>query len=115
MLALVTGDAGSTVAQVAGVLGDLRYERGDEEEADVHAMRRMQRARLDARAMARAYRMLERESEDAPRFVNYLSTHPRTADRIAFLEREAASAAYAPEPLLAGREWPPPVTCPAGQ
>jgi predicted Zn-dependent protease len=111
LLSLVAGDSGEVLVQLAGNLGDLRYQRGDESEADRNAMRRIQRARIDPRGMLRAYRMLDRESAEMPQLVNYFSTHPRIGDRIGELERMAKESVGRIDPLLPGGQWPPALDC----
>ena len=50
-------------------------------------------------------RTLEEEHGDAPQFVRYLSSHPRTADRIAELEALAKQSRDATQPLLDAEAW----------
>ena len=111
LISLVTGDSSATLVQLFGMLGELRYLRDDEAEADRGAMRRMVAARIDARAMIGVYRMLAKESVEMPKMVQYFSTHPEMGNRIKDLERMAREAGYRAEPLLRGEPWPPAVQC----
>lgn len=91
----------STVAS----LGALTFRRSDETEADREGMRLLRAAEVDPSGMISFMRTLEAEHGDGPRFVRYLSSHPRTADRIAELERLASEARYDTRPLLEGAAW----------
>ncbi|MBM3274807.1 MAG: hypothetical protein FJZ00_06620, partial [Candidatus Sericytochromatia bacterium] len=61
--------------------------------------------KADPRGMIAFFKVLEKEGAAVPKEFEFLSDHPHTADRIAMLERQAAKAAYEPEPLLPGRSW----------
>ncbi len=102
LLALILGDAqGAAVAvEAARQLGVLHYQRRDEETADREGLKLLEAARVDTRGMIDFFRVLERESPDMPAFAHYLSTHPRAADRISKLEKQAAAARYTPVALV---------------
>jgi Zn-dependent protease with chaperone function len=100
----VTGSGEATANTVAS-LGALTFRRSDETEADREGMRLLQAAGVDPSGMVSFMRTLHAEHGDAPRFVRYLSSHPRTADRIAELERLASKARYETRPLLDDAAW----------
>jgi predicted Zn-dependent protease len=100
----VTG-SGETTASAVASLGALTFRRTDETEADREGMRLLRAAEVDPAGMISFMRTLEAEYGDAPRFVRYLSSHPRTADRIAELERLASVARYDTQPLLDEASW----------
>jgi predicted Zn-dependent protease len=100
----VTGSGEAAITTVAS-LGALTFRRSDEAEADREGMRLLQTAGVDQSGMISFMRTLEAEHGDGPRFVRYLSSHPRTADRIAELERLARDARYETRPLLEGAAW----------
>lgn len=105
-LSAVFGGSGvETAAGMVGSLGALRYRRADEVEADVGGMRMLQAARVDPSGMVAFMRTLEARHQSAPRLVSYLSSHPRTADRVAALEALARQASYEPKPLLDSATW----------
>ncbi len=108
LIAAVTGDAGglASALEAAGALGGLRYRRSDEETADRDGMKMVQAARIDPQGMVAMYATLQREASDSPGALTYLSTHPRTADRLEQLKRLAAEARYTPIALLPGYDWP---------
>jgi predicted Zn-dependent protease len=103
--ALAGGGSVESAAQFAGSLGALRYRRGDETDADVEGMRRIQAAQIDPRGTVAIMKTLETKGASVPRFATYLSSHPHTADRVAELERLAAQARYEPRPLLDAETW----------
>lgn len=100
----ITG-GGETTANTVASLGALTFRRGDETEADREGLRLLRAAQVDPSGMISFMRTLEAEFGDAPRFVRYLSSHPRTVDRIAELERMASEARYETRPLLDGASW----------
>lgn len=107
LIGMVLGDAGAlqTAVSAAGQVAGLSYRRHDEESADVRGMARMKAARLDPKGMVAFFKLIQEEDPDLPGGFDYLSTHPRTADRIATLEKLAAGLTYEPLPALPGRDW----------
>ncbi len=104
LLRVVTGGDISSL-EVARMLGGLRYRRADEETADRDGMRMVQAARIDPQGMAAAYAGLQQQAEKMGEPPIYLSSHPRTAERLAHLKRMAAAARYTPITLLPGIRW----------
>lgn len=105
-LTLMGGDVmgAREAANAVGTLGVLRYSRGDEAEADAGGLRRLAAAGMDPRGMVRAFQMLATEAPDVPRALEYLSTHPPTAERIERLEGLAAELGAPAAPLAVG-DW----------
>jgi predicted Zn-dependent protease len=104
-VATITGGGVETAATMVTTLGALSYRRNDESEADREGMRMLQRARVDAAGAVAFMRTLEARREDAPRFVSYLMSHPRTAERVAQLEALAREQQDEPRPLLDSVTW----------
>jgi predicted Zn-dependent protease len=105
-LASVSGGSGiETTASTVASIGALSYRRADEAEADREGMRLLNAAGVDASGMISFMRTLEAEHGDAPQFVRYLSSHPRTADRIAELQALATQSRYEARPLLDAAAW----------
>jgi predicted Zn-dependent protease len=106
MLSAVFGGSGlESAASVAGSLGALSYRRADEVEADVGGLKLLQAAQIDPAGMIAFLRTLETRHRSTPRLVSYLSSHPRTADRVAALEARAEQGRYTSEPLLDSASW----------
>jgi len=108
LLMALTGDVTGPLAyglQTARTLGDLRYSRRAEAEADTEGMRMMLAARVDPAGMITFFERIQKEEGPAPRALTYLSTHPLTADRLERLKAMAAAWKGTPEPLLPGDRW----------
>jgi predicted Zn-dependent protease len=105
LLRIATGGSGPSSLDVARAVGGLRYRRGDEEAADRDGMAMVQRARIDPQGMVAMYERLQRRAERRGEPPTYLSSHPRTAERLASLKRQAAEARYAPVALLPDQRW----------
>jgi beta-barrel assembly-enhancing protease len=104
LISLVAGDV-SAVAAAAGHLGNLRFQRADEEQADREGMKTIQRARLAPEAMVRIYERLALESGDLPGALQYLSTHPEMKDRVGKLKRLARESRYHPVTIGNAARW----------
>jgi Zn-dependent protease with chaperone function len=108
LLMALTGDVTGPLAyglQTARTLGDLRYSRRAEEEADTEGMKMILAARLDPAGMIRFFERIGQEEGPTPSALTYLSTHPLTADRLQRLTAMAAAWNGTPEPLLPGERW----------
>jgi predicted Zn-dependent protease len=62
-------------------------------------------ANVDASGMISFMRTLDEKNGGPPEFARYLSSHPRTADRIAGLEAMAMRESTAPRPVLDPQAW----------
>ncbi len=107
LVGLIAGDAQAlgTAVSAAGTVAGLSFRRQDEEAADTAGMARLARIHADPQGMIAFFRILEKEGPDVTGPLAYLSTHPRTADRIVRLRTLAARAEYKAVPLLPGRTW----------
>jgi Zn-dependent protease with chaperone function len=102
----VSGGSGmETAAMVAGQVGMLRYRRDFEADADREGVRLLHAAEIDAAGVVSFMRTLEEERSSEPRFVNYLSSHPRTIDRIAQLEALSGGRTGETRPVLDSATW----------
>ena len=108
LLGAVMGDASvfTGAVEAIGVVGLLRYQRRDEEEADRKGLAILQAASVDPEGMPDFFEILQREALDVSGVLTYLSTHPNTGWRIAVLDSLIAAGPATPiEPLLPGIEW----------
>lgn len=83
-LSLLLGDMGGlaeAVAQKGDELKGLSYSRDLETEADTIGIRRMHANGVDPQGMVKLLELLEREAENMPEGVSFLSSHPLTKDR----------------------------------
>jgi beta-barrel assembly-enhancing protease len=92
-LSLVLGDIGDVVG-IAAKKGDelrgLSYSRDLETEADTIGIARLYASGVDPAGMVHLLNLLEREAQDMPEGVSFLSSHPLTKDRIAQAEARVA-------------------------
>jgi len=108
LVTAVAGDASGVMAfglEGARTLGELRYSRQDEQEADAEGMRMLIRAGIDPSGMIGFFEALQREDAKTPAFLKYLSTHPATQDRIEHLRSLATQSHGFPVKLLPNYDW----------
>jgi len=109
LLAALTGDVTGPLAyglQTARALGELRYSRRAEEEADLEGMKMLLAARVDPAGMIAFFETVQKEEGAQPTALAYLSSHPMPAERMARLKAMAAAAPAPAEPVLPGIDWP---------
>ena len=105
-ISAVSGGSGmETATMMAGSIGMLRYRRDFESDADREGLRLLHIAEIDASGVVSFMRTLEDERESEPRFANYLSSHPRTVDRIAQLEALNRVGKYETRALMDSATW----------
>ena len=100
LLTVLTGDLSGAMAfgaEGARKLAMLRYSRQYEEAADAQGLKMLTAARIDPAGMISFYSVLMATAPDAPGLLSYLSTHPKTADRIDRLK--SLSAAFGGETI----------------
>ncbi|HET7296195.1 MAG TPA: M48 family metallopeptidase, partial [Gemmatimonadales bacterium] len=108
LLAALTGDMTGPLAyglESARVLAQLQYSRRAEAQADDGGMKMLLAARIDPAGMIRFFEALMKGDKQPPAALQYLSTHPSTADRIEHLKTLAARAPAASVPLLPDTDW----------
>ena len=109
LLMALTGDVTGPLAyglETARALGELRYSRRAEEEADVEGMKMLLAARVAPAGMITFFGKIQKEEGAQPKALTYLSSHPMPAERIARLKALAEAWSGAPEPLLPTADWP---------
>ncbi|MGH7399429.1 MAG: M48 family metallopeptidase [Candidatus Rokuibacteriota bacterium] len=108
LLMALIGDVTGPLAyglQTARALGDLRYSRRAEEEADREGLRMMMAARLDPEGMIAFFENIQEEEGARPDILTYLSSHPMPVERIARLRAMSATWPGPAEPLLPHQDW----------
>ena len=97
------GDMGtlSTAGQMASRLGSLKFGREQETAADVEGLALLRRARVDPHGMVRFFQALAQREDGG---IQFLSTHPMSRERAAYLEAEIGRLQPWPIAPL-GVEW----------
>lgn len=103
--AIGTSSIGGSVAQVAYHLGSSSYQRSDERAADAGALRMLGAARISPQGMLDFFRREAGDGSAESRLLNYMSSHPNSAERLAALEAAAEALPPATESVLTAREW----------
>jgi predicted Zn-dependent protease len=102
LASLFLGDFRGTSRALA-TMGNLRYSRMTEDEADRLGAGLVMKADIDPRGMADVFGKLPEMPNIG--FVKYLSDHPATADRVDTIKRLTAGAKKNYVPLLPGIDW----------
>ena len=108
LLAAITGDMTGPMVyglESARILGELRYSRLDEEEADRAGFRMLVDAGIDTAGMIAFFEKLTSERSRAITLPPYLSTHPNAEQRIERLRSFDSRAQPATTRLLRGIAW----------
>jgi len=103
---LAGGDAGSEIArETARFLSSTAFDRELESDADAAAVHMMAKADIDPQAFADVIFRLSREKNDIPKRLEWLSTHPNTADRCAEILRLRKQETFHNRPLADEASW----------
>lgn len=102
LMSLVLGDFRGASRAVQTV-GNLRYSRISEDEADRLGAELLIKAGIDTLGMAEFFDRLSRRGNIMP--VKYLSTHPAPDERAENVKRYASGAPKNTSPLLPGVDW----------
>ena len=108
LLAAITGDMTGPMAyglESARILGELRYSRLDEEEADRAGFRMLVDAGIDTAGMLAFFEALMTERPKTPALPRYLSTHPEAERRLERLRSLNAQPRPVTTRLLPGADW----------
>jgi Zn-dependent protease with chaperone function len=102
LMSIVLGDFRGA-SRAVQTIGNLRYSRISEDEADRLGAELLIKADIDTKGMADFFDRLSREKNFIP--VKYLSTHPAPDERAENIKRYASGAPKNPTPLLPGVDW----------
>lgn len=102
LLSLLFGDVSGIAAVIvdnASTLNNLEYSRNAEADSDKAGLELLAQNKLNPKGMVW---LMERLNSDEPEFLKFISTHPRTDDRIKELERHIKQTNYdiTPNPAL---------------
>jgi predicted Zn-dependent protease len=108
LVAAVAGDASGIVSfglETAQMLAQLRFNRYHEMEADAGGLKMMLAAKVDPAGMIAFFETVNEKEKELPAILTYLSTHPRTEERIGKLKSEIARSEQKSAKLLPGYDW----------
>jgi len=107
LLSLMAVDSGGTptAVQASVQLANLRYQRSDEEAADLAGAALLARAQVPSEGLATFLRRLEMYTPASGAAWNYLSSHPATEERVEALERESRKLGHFSTPVMSAEEW----------
>ena len=108
LFSLLVGDVSGPLAsglEGAHMLNMLRHNRRQEEEADRKGMLLLLDAGVDPHGMIQFFDKLEQKSGGEPAFLQYVSTHPHSADRVAKLQALIPESPTSVKKLLANENW----------
>jgi len=107
LLSLMSVDASGTPAAIQGAarLANLSYQRDAEEAADRAALALLARARVATGGLSVFLRRLTTGAAAGGGPIQYLSTHPAIAERIAALEEESKRLGGTAAPLMSVEQW----------
>jgi predicted Zn-dependent protease len=90
LYALVGRIAGGVASGLEGAraLSTLRFSRQSEEEADAKGLQMLVAAHINPKGMIEMFETLQKQGE-VPEYLEYFSTHPRTAERLRALSKTA--------------------------
>jgi Zn-dependent protease with chaperone function len=106
MVSVLFGDASGLSAVLVDnseVLLNLAYDRKEERAADEYALAALHQAGINRRGLVTLFEQIKEEEGDAG-IPAFLSTHPATAERIAYLQR-GASGDNSSRTILSAEEW----------
>lgn len=107
LISAVTGNSQGfdKILQTARQIGALGYSRDSEQSADTEGMKLMIKSGIDPTGMIDFFEIMKKESGDMKGFLEYLSTHPSTGDRIARLEKMVEGKNIKYDKLLKDKKW----------
>jgi predicted Zn-dependent protease len=98
---IVLGGSSSALANIGVLLMQLGYTRAAEHQADVHALRILEQAKVSPRGIADFFRRID-ERDGPIGNVSILSTHPQSAERARLAESRAT---YPTTQALSDADW----------
>jgi predicted Zn-dependent protease len=103
---LAGGDAGAEITrETARFLTSTAFDREMESDADVAAVHLMAKAGIDPQAFADVIFRLSQERNDIPKRLEWISTHPNTADRCAEILWLRKQETVQARPVVSEASW----------
>ncbi len=108
LLGAAVGDAGqamSVVMETARVAGMMQYSQAHEEEADRAGVAILKRADINPQGLRDFFTVIQKEEGTASAMLQYVSSHPATAYRIAAVEEAMGQRRYHRLQLPTNLSW----------
>lgn len=107
LIGALTGfnSSGNSAIEALKLLGQFKYSRDFEQQADTEGVRMMADVGINPKGMAGFFQILKKEVGDVPDYLKYFSTHPQTDSRIENLELLAEKFETKPVELFSEKEW----------
>ena len=107
MLGTIAGgqSGGEILKQTAKTLSSTAFDRDAESEADSVSVRYLAAAGIDPEALASFLYRLSQEKADVPKALEWVSTHPNTADRAAEILNLRKGMEITGRPIADSLEW----------
>jgi beta-barrel assembly-enhancing protease len=101
MLFVIVGGNSSfeIISEVLKTVSSRAFDREQETEADLHAVKLLSKAKIDPRGLSDFLFRLSQESEDMPEEFVIISTHPGSADRSVAILNDIKNLKEKPQPL----------------
>jgi len=103
MMTMMVGD--SRVMDAAGLINAMRFSRADEAAADDFAIDVLERAGLNAALFADFFERLGGKHEKSHSMLQYMSSHPASAERVKVIRAKALPPPQDAAPALSAAEW----------
>jgi predicted Zn-dependent protease len=107
LLSLMAVDSGGTpsAVQASVRLANLKYQRSDEEAADLAGAGLLARAHMPLEGLATFLRRLAMYTPASGAGWSYLSNHPATEERVEALEQESQKLGHFSTPVMSAEDW----------
>lgn len=106
LISMTTGNNGSEIIrETAGKLSSLAFERSMEKEADIKAVDYLIKAKINPEPFANFLYKLSVKENDISQYLSWLSTHPDSRDRAAYIINYSKDKKNTYEAVLSDEDW----------
>lgn len=106
LISSATGSGGGELTkELARMLSSSAFDRKQEKEADLTAVDYMIRAEIDPEPFGEFLYRLGGKSASYSQYFSWISTHPDSRERGAYIVEHSKGKSYHREPVLAGNNW----------
>ena len=107
MLTTIAGgeSGGQFAREMVKLLSSTAFDREQETEADTYAVNMLAKADIDPDQLANFFFRLSHEKFDVPKSVEWVSTHPNSAERSEEILKMRKTMVIHTKPVMSGEEW----------